>query len=159
MKPTTDIVMIIGTTAMISDRKLGMSATTPEIMGYRVELRSKSAIYSFTPFYSQFSQNTVIVTTLTTAYKKVCQFSDVKQKMIFWFSEMLNCKMCALEVLKKEQVGGFHFYFAPMEAMVRALPPAYAWTVANHNTAYAKCWPLIFVRNNKRAHRAHSNTL
>jgi hypothetical protein len=39
--------------------------------------------------------------------------------------------MCALEVLKKRISAGFHFYFAPMEAMVRALPLCYACTVAN----------------------------
>ena len=46
--------------------------------------------------------------------------------------------MCALEVLKKGQVGGFHFYFAPMEEIVRALPPAYACTVANLTSTVGK---------------------
>lgn len=56
MKPTTLITMTMGTTARMSSRKLGISSTTPAMIGYRVALMSKS-VTCFHPLCSHLSSN------------------------------------------------------------------------------------------------------
>lgn len=68
--------MMIGTTAMISARKLGMSSTTPSIIGPMVELRSKA-------IFVTSLQNTAIIHIHPTAYLNVVVFSDVRKNIIF----------------------------------------------------------------------------
>lgn len=71
IKPTTLMVMIIGTTAIMSARKLGMSSTTPSIIGPMVALRSKA-------IFVTSLQNTAINPIRPTAYLNVIVFSDVR---------------------------------------------------------------------------------
>jgi hypothetical protein len=66
--PITAIAIITGTIATTSSRIVGIRLTTLDRMGPMVAFKSTTMM--FTSFYNS-SQNTVIVTTLTTMHIKV----------------------------------------------------------------------------------------
>jgi hypothetical protein len=80
---TTASVIMIGTIATISERNVGMSATTPSMNSRRnrtithTQLWAKGAVKIERHFFVHLAEITAIDTTLTTVYLKASMVYDV----------------------------------------------------------------------------------